>query len=162
MCFGSREDTEAKRSREIDALIHRDEKIIQRQVKLLLLGERSYPVVHHATGRRTMLTVANPLVLGAGESGKSTILKQMRLIYTRDGFSKNEKAEWRIIIFQNIIDALRMIVDAMEEFQIPFEYENTTVSLPALALPLPWCKCHPAPRSNMRRPTSLSSWRRKT
>lgn len=30
---------EAKRSREIDALIHRDEKIIQRQVKLLLLGE---------------------------------------------------------------------------------------------------------------------------
>lgn len=54
----------------------------------------------------------------------------MRLIYTRDGFSKNEKAEWRIIIFQNIIDGLRMIVDAMEEFQIPFEYENTTVSLP--------------------------------
>lgn len=39
MCFGSRDDMEAKRSREIDALIHRDEKIIQRQVKLLLLGE---------------------------------------------------------------------------------------------------------------------------
>jgi hypothetical protein len=54
----------------------------------------------------------------------------MRLIYTRDGFSKNEKAEWRIIIFQNIVDGLRMIVDAMEEFQIPFEYDNTTVSLP--------------------------------
>jgi guanine nucleotide-binding protein subunit alpha, other len=67
--------------------------------------------------------------IGAGESGKSTILKQMRLIYTKDGFSKNEKEEWRIIIFQNIIDGLRMIVDAMEEFQIPFEYENTTVSL---------------------------------
>ena len=56
----------------------------------------------------------------------------MRLIYTRDGFSKNEKAEWRIIIFQNIIDALRMVVDAMEEFEIPFEFENTTVSLFAM------------------------------
>lgn len=56
----------------------------------------------------------------------------MRLIYTRDGFSKNEKAEWRIIIFQNIIDGLRMIVDAMEEFEIPFEFENTTVRPPDL------------------------------
>lgn len=75
-------------------------------------------------------SVANDLLhLGAGESGKSTILKQMRLIYTRDGFSKNEKEEWRIIIFQNIIDGLRMIVDAMEEFKIPFQYENTTVGL---------------------------------
>jgi hypothetical protein len=39
MCFGGREDVEAKKSREIDALIHRDEKVLQRQVKLLLLGE---------------------------------------------------------------------------------------------------------------------------
>jgi guanine nucleotide-binding protein subunit alpha len=57
----------------------------------------------------------------------------MRLIYTRDGFSKNEKAEWRIIILQNIIDGLRMIVDAMDEFEITFEFENTTVS-PAIAV----------------------------
>ena len=53
----------------------------------------------------------------------------MRLIYARDGFSKNEKEEWRIVIFQNIIEGLRMIMDAMEEFNIPFQYENTTVSL---------------------------------
>lgn len=53
----------------------------------------------------------------------------MRLIYTKDGFSKNEKEEWRIIIFQNIIDGLRMIIDAMEEFNMPFEHDNTTVSI---------------------------------
>jgi guanine nucleotide-binding protein subunit alpha len=53
----------------------------------------------------------------------------MRLIYTRDGFSKNEKEEWRLIIFQNIIDGLRRIVDAMDEFNIPFEFENTTVRI---------------------------------
>jgi hypothetical protein len=29
-----------------------------------------------------------------------------------------------------------MIVDAMEEFEIPFEYENTTVSLSIVFLPL--------------------------
>jgi hypothetical protein len=60
MCFGSREDTEAKRSREIDVLIHRDEKIIQRQVKLLLLGEPPYPTPTMRLGaepRRPQLTV---------------------------------------------------------------------------------------------------------
>jgi hypothetical protein len=43
MCFGGREDVEAKRSREIDALIHRDEKVMQKVVKLLLLGEPICP-----------------------------------------------------------------------------------------------------------------------
>ncbi len=50
MCFGGREDTEAKRSKEIDQLIHRDEKFMQKVVKLLLLGtyrgrqfQRQYP-----------------------------------------------------------------------------------------------------------------------
>lgn len=41
MCFGNREDVEAKKSREIDALIHRDEKVMQKVVKLLLLGEHN-------------------------------------------------------------------------------------------------------------------------
>lgn len=54
----------------------------------------------------------------------------MRLIYTKDGFTKNEKEEWRVIIFNNILDGLRMSVDAMEEFDIQFEYENTTVRMP--------------------------------
>ena len=53
----------------------------------------------------------------------------MRLIYTSNGFTKTEKEEWRIIIFNNILDGMRMTVDAMEEFGISFEYENTTVSV---------------------------------
>lgn len=51
----------------------------------------------------------------------------MRLIYTKDGFTKNEKEEWRIIIFNNILDSLRMVVEAMEEYGVPFAYENTSV-----------------------------------
>lgn len=56
----------------------------------------------------------------------------MRLIYTKDGFTKNEKEEWRVIIFNNILDGLRMCIDAMEEFKIDFEYDNTTVRLMTL------------------------------
>jgi guanine nucleotide-binding protein subunit alpha len=83
----------------------------------------------------------------------------MRLIYTRDGFTKNEKAEWRIIIFQNIIDGLRMIVDAMEEFEIGFEFENTTVRYPDM-LPRRYASPH-LPLTDPR-PTFPSLWRRKT
>ena len=53
----------------------------------------------------------------------------MRLIYTKDGFNKNEKEEWRVIIFNNILDGLRMTVDAMEEFGIEFAHENTNVRI---------------------------------
>lgn len=52
----------------------------------------------------------------------------MKLIYTKEGISKNEKEEWRVIIFNNLLDGLRMIIDAMEEMGIEFQYENTTVS----------------------------------
>lgn len=52
----------------------------------------------------------------------------MRLIYTRDGFTKKEKEQWRIVIFQNIIDGLRMIIETMEKSNIPFEHEKTAVS----------------------------------
>ncbi|CAG8953296.1 hypothetical protein HYFRA_00003503 [Hymenoscyphus fraxineus] len=107
MCFGGRRgEDEYKKSREIDAMIHRDEKEMAKVVKLLLLG--------------------------AGESGKSTILKQMKLIYTKEGISKNEKEEWRVIIFNNLLDGVRMIIDAMEEMGIEFQYENTTVHLPVI------------------------------
>ena len=52
----------------------------------------------------------------------------MRLIYTKDGFTKTEKEEWRVIIFNNILDGLRMIADAMEEMGIKFDSETASVS----------------------------------
>jgi len=127
MCFGQRStDSETKKSREIDALIHRDEKVMQRQVKLLLLGERfSFSLAVRRVRSSKLIAITS---IGAGESGKSTILKQMRLIYTKDGFSKNEKEEWRVIIFNNILEGLRKIIEAMQDFSIDFEYENTSVS----------------------------------
>lgn len=66
-------------------------------------------------------------VIGAGESGKSTVLKQMRLIYAQ-GFSKSEKDEWRTIIFNNLLGAFKVILDAMDEFDIGFENQENDVS----------------------------------
>lgn len=55
------------------------------------------------------------------------MLKQMRLIYSQ-GFSKSEKEEWRAIIFNNILSAFKVILDAMEELGIEFDDKENDVS----------------------------------
>ncbi|PNY23627.1 Guanine nucleotide-binding protein alpha-2 subunit [Tolypocladium capitatum] len=96
MCFGSREknNSGAARSRDIDRAIRQDEKRLAREVKLLLLG--------------------------AGESGKSTILKQMKLIYSQ-GFNKHERLEWKPVIFTNIVHSFRTIHEVMTELNYHFD-----------------------------------------
>lgn len=66
---------------------------------------------------------------GAGESGKSTVLKQMKLIYA-SGFSKTEKLEWKPVVFNNIVQAFRMIYDAMNELDVKFANEENEARLP--------------------------------
>ncbi|KAI9754944.1 MAG: G-Protein alpha subunit [Chaenotheca gracillima] len=98
MCFGNSGEDDTKRgmarTREIDKAIRNDEKKKATEVKLLLLG--------------------------AGESGKSTVLKQMKLIYTA-GFSRAEKEDWRPIIFANINNAFKVIIEAADELGIVLE-----------------------------------------
>lgn len=126
MCFGGRDKEDAggaARSRELDKIIRADEKRMAKEVKLLLLGRHS--------ARHTRYTAHTELTggfLGAGESGKSTVLKQMKLIYAQ-GFSKNEKLEWKPVIFGNIVQSFRTIFDAMNEMDIKFELEENEASL---------------------------------
>ena len=58
------------------------------------------------------------LLLGAGESGKSTIVKQMKLIHRVDGrkeagFTSEEKGEARKLIYLNIVDSMSKLVEAV-------------------------------------------------
>jgi len=55
------------------------------------------------------------------------VLKQMKLIYAQ-GFSKNEKLEWKPVIFGNIVQSFRTIFDAMNEMDIKFELEENEAS----------------------------------
>lgn len=64
---------------------------------------------------------------GAGESGKSTVLKQMKLIYAQ-GFSKTEKLEWKPVVFNNIIQSFRLIFDAMNDLGLKLDSEDNEVS----------------------------------
>ena len=59
------------------------------------------------------------LLLGAGESGKSTILKQMRLIHDQ-GYTKEDKDAYKEIIFSNTIQSMRVILEAMGRLEIEY------------------------------------------
>jgi guanine nucleotide-binding protein subunit alpha len=63
---------------------------------------------------------------GAGESGKSTILKQMKLIYA-SGFSIADRDNYRCIIYSNIINSMRTLLTAMEAHGLTFDIEENKV-----------------------------------
>ena len=64
------------------------------------------------------MNIAEMLLLGAGESGKSTILKQMKLI-NHGSYSTEERESYKEIIFSNTLQSMRVILDAMENLDIP-------------------------------------------
>lgn len=59
------------------------------------------------------------LLLGAGESGKSTFLKQMRIIHG-NYFEPELIREYQHVIYQNLIKGMQVLVDAREIFNIPW------------------------------------------
>lgn len=74
------------------------------------------------------------LLLGTGESGKSTILKQMTLIHG-PGYSVAEKLSFKIIIFSNIGQSMRTILEAMEKLSIPLDECNAVFKEVVMELP---------------------------
>ncbi|KAI9747039.1 MAG: G-Protein alpha subunit [Lichina confinis] len=111
MCFGRATDDEQRRSlartKQIDTVIRKEAKDKVREVKLLLLG--------------------------AGESGKSTVLKQMKLIYAQ-GFSKAEREDCRSTIFSNLVTAFRTIFKAMDELDLNFENPDNDKYVPLIGI----------------------------
>ena len=63
------------------------------------------------------------LLLGAGESGKSTIVKQLRLIHNHK-LSKSELQLASDSLHQNTLDCLRALIDACGELGIQFDSDE--------------------------------------
>lgn len=57
------------------------------------------------------------LLLGSGESGKSTIVKQMKIIH-QDGFSHDELVAFRPTIHKNVLDSVKAIILAMRKIGV--------------------------------------------
>ncbi|KAJ6079536.1 hypothetical protein N7467_009289 [Penicillium canescens] len=77
--------------------------------------------------KKTLDRTIKILLLGAGESGKSTIIKQMRIIHSR-GFPEEERYTTRAVIYSNLVIAFKVLLDIMNAEGINFENEEKTKS----------------------------------
>lgn len=59
------------------------------------------------------------VVAGTGESGKSTFIKQMRIIHG-NGYSENDRKQFTRLVFQNIFIAIQTLIDAMKTLKIGY------------------------------------------
>ncbi|KAL3110077.1 hypothetical protein niasHT_015680 [Heterodera trifolii] len=63
------------------------------------------------------------LLLGAGECGKSTIMKQMRFIHNNQ-YSDEELLQQRAVVYSNTIHGMAQLLRGMERFRITFKDES--------------------------------------
>ena len=98
-CAASKPDDKVAKttSNQIDKQIKKDAEMAKKQVKLLLLG--------------------------AGESGKSTIAKQMKILH-QDGFSEQERVNFKPVVYTNTVQSMVAIVKAMEALDISYSNDS--------------------------------------
>ncbi|CAG8721371.1 12859_t:CDS:2, partial [Acaulospora colombiana] len=75
------------------------------------------------------------LLLGAGESGKSTVLKQMKLIH-HGGYNDQERESYKEIIFSNTVQSMRAILEALPTLEIGINPQNEARRATVMALPV--------------------------
>jgi len=67
------------------------------------------------------------LLLGTGSSGKSTIFKQMQIIY-QEGFSDFEKSTFRHVVRRNIVECLQALIDGAQRFRYSLQAASRTAA----------------------------------
>ncbi|MCP9266494.1 Guanine nucleotide-binding protein G(I), alpha subunit [Dirofilaria immitis] len=82
------------------------------------LAMTTYIVELKADGERASREV-KLLLLGAGESGKSTIVKQMKIIH-ETGYSDEERKAYKPVVYSNTIQSMMAIIRAMGQLKIDF------------------------------------------
>ncbi|XP_051924426.1 guanine nucleotide-binding protein subunit alpha-14-like isoform X2 [Hippocampus zosterae] len=100
-CMSSEARVRQQINNEIEKQLKRDKKNRRRELKLLLLG--------------------------TGESGKSTFIKQMRIIHG-GGYSEEDKRDYAKLVYQNIYTSMQAIIRAMETLHIPFHDTHNQMS----------------------------------
>lgn len=64
---------------------------------------------------------------GTGESGKSTFIKQLRIIHGV-GFTEEDRRGFVEVVYQNIFTSIQALINAMELLQISYTQPENVVS----------------------------------
>ena len=99
-CISEDEKTSRQHSKYIDRQLAKEKIQFKRTVKILLLG--------------------------SGESGKSTFLKQMRIIHGND-YDEEASKEFKTVIYGNIVKGMKVLIDARDKLHIPWGNEDNIV-----------------------------------
>ncbi|PIO77472.1 g-protein alpha subunit [Teladorsagia circumcincta] len=93
LCQSDEDKSGLDKSKQIDKQIKQTAAVDERTVKLLLLG--------------------------AGECGKSTVLKQMRILHN-NGFTDDEITQQKRVVYNNTVTAMHQLIKAMQQYQIKY------------------------------------------
>jgi guanine nucleotide-binding protein G(i) subunit alpha len=111
MSSNNEEAEQKKKSQQIDKQLEEDSKRLRKECKILLLGACT-------TAEPALMSVMLiALHLGSGESGKSTIVKQMKIIHLK-GYSEDELYNYRPTVFKNLVECAKAVITAMQQFDI--------------------------------------------
>ena len=124
-CCMSEEAKEQKRiNQEIERQLKRDKRDARRELKLLLLGSLTVvELLIHSKMSLTSSYLTKNLITGTGESGKSTFIKQMRIIHG-SGYSDEDKRGFIKLVYQNIFMAMQSMIRAMDLLKIQYAVES--------------------------------------
>ncbi|GAA5887316.1 hypothetical protein JCM16303_006589 [Sporobolomyces ruberrimus] len=83
--------------------------------------------------RKEINNTVKTLLLGPGESGKSTIVKQLRLVYSRP-YGPDERLDFKEVVFTNTLQSMQVVIEGFELLKagVPEELESCAQSLEGL------------------------------
>jgi guanine nucleotide-binding protein G(i) subunit alpha len=111
-CQSAEEKEQNEVNAQIENMLKAEQIAQQKEIKMLLLGEFCFL-------RHDGLLINSCLshITGAGESGKSTILKQMKLMHD-NGYSNDERLAYKEVVYSNIIQSMKSIIEAMGKLDV--------------------------------------------
>uniref|UniRef100_A0A8C6TAT2 Guanine nucleotide-binding protein G(O) subunit alpha n=1 Tax=Neogobius melanostomus TaxID=47308 RepID=A0A8C6TAT2_9GOBI len=77
----------------------------------------------HAKTERNVVKI---LLLGTAESGKSTLIKQIKIIHSQ-GFSKQERLSFKSAVFDNLLTSMKFVLRGMGMLRIKLANKKNTV-----------------------------------
>lgn len=78
------------------------------------------------------------VIVGAGESGKSTIAKQMKIIHL-EGYTEAERSAFRDVVHSNIVMCIKSLLQACENFELKLNKKNKVRLLSCAVFCLSMC-----------------------
>ncbi|KAL8646043.1 MAG: hypothetical protein Q9226_007038 [Calogaya cf. arnoldii] len=102
------------------------EQILSRNKSQLRIGNEAMTSTGIPLGQDVLPWEGKTLILGTGESGKSTLLKSLKL-HIEGPYTFEERSEFKGMLFANAVSSVREVLEGMEYLEIPLADEKNLI-----------------------------------